>query len=223
MTRKLIQAFCLLIPFWSLKRWLLSTLFGYKLAPSARIGFSWFFPDVLNMEEGAIIGHLNVATNLFSVHLAKNAKIGRGNWITGFPKNSTQHFTHLKERDPSLYLGEESAITKNHHIDCTESVRIGKFVTIAGYQSQFLTHSINIIDNRQDALPIEIGDYSFVGTNVVLLGGATLPAYSVLGAKSLLNKPHEQTYALYGGVPAKKIADLPKNSGYFLRTTGRVT
>ena len=174
------------------------------------------------MEDGALVGHLNVATNLYRIQMSQNAKIGRGNWITGFPKNSTKHFTHLAERDPSLYVGEESAITKNHHIDCTESIRIGKFSTIAGYQSQFLTHSINIIDNRQDAAPIEIGDYSFVGTNVVILGGAKLPSYSVLGAKSLLNKPYEQTHALYGGVSAKKLTDLPSDSGYFLRESGRV-
>ena len=35
------------------------------------------------------------------------------------------------------------------------------------------------------AAPITIGDYCFVGTNCVLLGGSVLPSYSVLAAKSL--------------------------------------
>jgi len=218
---KLLQLICLILP-WALKRRALTAFFGYKIHPSARIGFSWFYPRRLEMGEGASVGHLNVAVNLFRIVMDAHSKIGRSNWITGFPKGNQTHFTHLPERDPSLYLGAHSAITKHHHIDCTERITIGSFVTIAGYQSQFLTHSINIHENRQDALPIEIGNYAFVGTNVIVLGGARLPERSVLGAKSLLNKTQTEPCSLYGGVPAKRISALPENAGYFQRSTGRV-
>ena len=214
----------LLITFpWFLKRILLQLFFGYQLHKTARIGFSWIYPDHLIMEENSKIGHLNVAIHLNKIHLMYASKIGRGNWITGFSlKGNKKHFAHQLNRKPELVLGEQSAITKQHHFDCTNQINIGKYTTIAGYQSQFLTHSINIEMNRQDSFPINIGDYCFVGTNVVILGGAVLPSFSVLGAKSLLNKVQLNEYFLYGGVPTTPIKELNKTSKHFLRTEGFV-
>jgi acetyltransferase-like isoleucine patch superfamily enzyme len=114
-------------------------------------------------------------------------------------------------------LNEGAAITKHHHFDCTSPITIGKFTTIAGYYSQFLTHSIDIIESRQDSHPITIGDYCFISTNVVILGGAQMPDYSVLGAKSLLNKKHNQSYGLYGGQPAIFIKNIDFGAKYFTR------
>jgi acetyltransferase-like isoleucine patch superfamily enzyme len=220
--KKIVQAFIVIQP-WFIKRFLLQKLLGYKIHPTARIGFSWIFPDQLIMEKNSVIGHFNIAIHLNKIHLQNHAKIGRGNWITGFSINKkSKHFIHQPNRTPELIVGEHSAITKNHHFDCTHQIKIGKFTTIAGYQSQLLTHSINIEENRQDSSPIFIGDYCFVSTNVVIIGGACLPSFSVLGAKSLLNKEFKDTHFLYGGVPAKSITALNASSKYFTRTEGFV-
>ncbi len=57
----------------------------------------------------------------------------------------------------------------------------------------------------------------------MLLGGAALPDYSVLGAKSLLNKAFTETHHLYGGVPARAIQPIPAaDTAYFHRTEGHV-
>ena len=119
-------------------------------------------------------------------------------------------------------LSAHSAITNRHIVDCTERIRIGAFTTIAGFASQLLTHSINLENSRQEANPITIGDYCFIGTNCVLLGGSSLPDYSVLGAKSLLNRNCRDSYFLYGGVPAKPIKALPPTTRYFQRESGYV-
>jgi acetyltransferase-like isoleucine patch superfamily enzyme len=121
-----------------------------------------------------------------------------------------------------LILARHSAVTNRHMIDCTDRIRIGSFATIAGFASQLMTHSINLEKSRQEAHPITIGDYCFVGTNCVLLGGSSLPDYSVLGAKSLLNRSLTETYSLYGGVPAKSIKALPATHRYFQRQSGYV-
>jgi acetyltransferase-like isoleucine patch superfamily enzyme len=123
---------------------------------------------------------------------------------------------------PRLVVGEGAAITKNHHIDCTSEVSIGKYTTLAGYNSQILSHSIDLKECRQDSKPIKIGDYCLVGTNVVVLGGAELPSYSVLAAKSLLNKRQTEEWSLYAGVPAQKKAEIPKSAKYFSRTNSFV-
>lgn len=222
MGRKILQMLCVLCP-WSLRRRLLIRFFGYKIHPTARIGFSWIFPEHLEMGPNSRIGHFNVAIHLHEIGMKESSTIGRGNWITGFPKGGAVHFQHLPDRKPCLEIGAHTAITKNHHIDCTEIIKIGSFTTIAGYGSQFLTHSIDIVESRQDAAPIIIGDYCFIGTNVVALGGSILPDRCVVGAKSLLNRGYQDECFLYGGVPAKPIKKLPQNARYFTRQSGRVS
>lgn len=209
---------------WSLRRKLLIRWFGYEIHPTAKIGLAWVFPRKLVMKEYAKIGHFTTGIHLDYIELGRNVSIGRSNWITGFPgSGNSKHFFHQAgQRKSQLIVGDHSAITKQHHIDCTNSIFIGRFVTVAGYQSQLLTHSIDIYHNRQDSHPIHIGDYCFVGTNVVILGGARLPAYCVLGAKSLLNKEQEAEWALYAGVPAKFVKQLEKEHKYFTRETGFV-
>lgn len=208
---------------WFLRRRILNKCFGYNIHPNARIGFAWVFPKELILAADSKIDHFNVAIHLNKIELGAKATISRGNWITGFPKNTdSHHFKHQPDRKAELILGEASNITKNHHFDCTSHIHIGRFTTIAGYQSQFLTHSVDVYENRQDSNPILIGDYSFVGTNVVVLGGSTLPSHSVLGAKSLLNKQFSEEWILYGGIPAKKISEIPKTAKYFSREEGYV-
>lgn len=215
------RIFVTLLP-WPLRRWCLVKFWGFQIHPQARIGLSWIFPKRLTMGPGARIGHLNVAIHLESITLGTSSTISRGNWITGFPKGAAKHFTHQPDRDPSLVLGDHAAVTKDHHLDCTHRIEIGPFSTIAGYASQFLTHSIDVHECRQDSAPIVIGDHCFIGTNVVVLGGSVLPDRSVLGAKALLSKAYDMTDHLYGGVPAKPVGPLQGERKYFTRQVGFV-
>lgn len=219
--KNFLRALVVLLP-WPVRRWVLVALYGYKIHPTARIGWSWIFPQELELGEGARIGHFNVAIHLRSVRLGPHAVIERSNWITGYPAGGPRHFTHRPERDPALVLGEHAAITKGHHFDCTERIEIGAFTIVAGYRSQLLTHSIDLERNRQDAAPIAIGAHCFVGTNVAILGGARLPDRSVLGAKALLNAAFTEPGWLYAGVPARAVQALPADAAFFRRTVGMV-
>ena len=208
---------------WSIRRGLLEKHFGYSLHPTSNIGLAWVFPERLVMGPHSSIGHLTVCKNLALVELGEHSTIGRGNWITGFPAGTNSpHFAQEHDRRPELVVGAHSAITHRHLIDCTNTITIGSFTTFAGFQSQMLTHSIDLEQNRQRSAPIRIGDRCFVGTNSVLLGGSVLPDFSVLGAKSLLNKAFVQTHQLYGGVPAKPLQSLPADYASFHRTSGFV-
>jgi carbonic anhydrase/acetyltransferase-like protein (isoleucine patch superfamily) len=219
--RKALVLLSFFLP-WQLRRSLLEKWLGYKIHPTCRIGFAWIAPSRLIMEEGSRIEHLTVCKNIDLLHLKAHALIGRGNWITGFPLGPSPHFAEEKNRRPELIVGEHSAITHRHLIDCTNSVNIGRFTTVAGFQSQIITHSIDIGKSRQTSAPVTIGDYCFVGTNCVLLGGSAIPDFCVLGAKSLLNKSFAEPYHLYAGVPARPIQKLPADSRYFQRTEGFV-
>ena len=211
----------LLLP-WAIKRPLLIRIWGYALHPTARIAFAWVFPESLTMEAHSRIGNLTICKGLHHLCLEDHASIGRANWITGFPRGPSRHFGHQTERSPGLHLERHAAITSRHIIDCTAQVTVGHHATVAGFRSQILTHSIDLENNRQSSSPVRIGAYSFVGTGCVVLGGSVLPDYAVLGAKSLLNKAHTESYRLYAGVPARDVKALPKWWGYFHRQEGFV-
>ena len=207
---------------WQLRREFLEKQFGFQIHPTARIGLAWILPNRLIMEEGSSVGTATVCKGIDLLHLKAHAIIGRANWITGFPLGQSPHFAHQTDRRPELTVGEHSAITNRHLLDCTNSVTIGRFTTFAGFHSQIISHSIDLEQNRQSSQPVRVGDYCFIGTNCVLLGGSALPDFCVLGAKSLLNKAFTETYQLYGGVPARPLKALPRDSKYFQRTEGFV-
>jgi len=217
-----ISLFSLVLP-WPLRRAVLRRFLGYEIADTSRIGLSWVYPRKLVLKEGARIGHLTLCKDIDLLQIGESASIGNLNWITGYPSGLPGHFEHQTDRRPELILSAHSAITNRHFIDCTERIQIGAFTIVAGFASQLLTHSINLESSRQEAHPISIGNYCFVGTNCVLLGGSSLPDYSVLGAKSLLNRDYAESHFLYGGVPAKAIKALPDTYRYFQRKSGYVT
>lgn len=218
----LIKILLLFLP-WQLRRIILQRIYGYKIHPTARVGMSFVYPKHLVMKAGASIGHFVAGIHLDRIEMGENSSIGRGCWITGFPTGTdSQHFAYRKERKCELVIGKDSAITKNHHLDCTDYIHVGNFTTIAGYQSQFLTHSIDVHENRQDCHPIEIGDYCFVSTGVKVLGGSRLPSHSVLAAGAVLTRMFDDEWTIYGGVPAKKIKDIAPDAKYFVRKEGYV-
>lgn len=207
---------------WAARRAFLEKQFGYSIHPSSRIGLAWVFPRKLVMEEGSRIGHFTFCKNIDLFHLGPHAVVGQLNWITGFPSGPSRHFAHQPDRRPELIVEGHAGISSRHFIDCTARIRIGAFATVGGFRSQLLTHTIDFTAGRQTAEPIDIGEYSFTGTNSVVLGGSVLPHHSVLGAQSLLNKKWDEPYRLYAGVPAKPIKELSPDMEYFRRTEGFV-
>lgn len=221
MLSKFAMALSFALP-WGTRRRFLEKQFGYSIHPTSRIGFAWIAPRRLIMEENSRIGHLTFCKNIDLLRLGSGAMIGQLNWITGFPSGHSRHFAHQIDRKPELILEAHAGISSRHLFDCTARIRIGAFATIAGFRSQLITHSIDLTAARQSSESIEIGEYCFVGTNSVLLGGSVLPHHSILGAKSLLNKKWDTPFRLYGGVPAKPLKELSPEMEYFRRKEGFV-
>ncbi|MDX1953707.1 MAG: acyltransferase [Verrucomicrobiota bacterium] len=219
--KKLLALLTLFLP-WGLRRFILQRYYGYQIHPTAKIGLAWIFPEQLIMKEFSSIGHLTVCKSLSLLSMGAHSHLGRGNWVTGYPKAGREFFTAEPDRVPELIIGDHSAITNRHIIDCTNSIRIGRFTTMAGFRSQILTHSIDLLQSRQASAPVKIGDYCFLGTDCVVLGGSVLPDYCVLGAKSLLRNSFEQPRYLYAGVPARPVKPMDSSIKYFERTTGFV-
>lgn len=221
MIRLLLQLGLMILP-WPLRRRALKAMFGYSIAPTARIGFSVVAPETLIMGEHAQIGHLSFITKLRLLEMGEFCVLGSLNRVTAMPRTNTDFFALDPDRDPCLVMEPHSAITNAHQIDCTDRVTIGAFATFAGWHSQILSHAIEFETPRQRARPVTIGSYSFVGTRSVLLPGAVLPDHCILAAGSVLQRAMDENYTLYGGVPAKAVKSLDADMGYFTRTTGFV-
>lgn len=217
---KIVPALISLLLPWPLKRIFLEKTCGFNLDKTSRIGFSIVCPVNLKMAPHSRIGHGNVIVHAEEVICGSHSIIDRSNWITGH-EASGAHFKRFGRRS-ALILGAHAAITRSHIIDCTDLVEIGDFTTIAGFRSQIITHGINVETSKQDCSPIRVGKYCLVGTSSILLGGSSLPDYSVLAAGGVLNKHHTDELFVYGGVPAIPKKKLSDSSLYFHRERGIV-
>lgn len=205
-----------------LKIFLYRKFYGAKIGRDVKIGFSLIDVENLELGDGSSIGHLNVVKGLARLSLGSSSRLGNLNWISGFPKNRTDFFQLDIDRVPELVVGNESSITNRHLIDCTGGVYIGSFVTFAGFRSQILTHSINVYESRQRALSVRIGDYSFVGTAVVILPGGNIADKAIVAAGSVVVGNLAPSFSLFAGVPAKLVKKIDREVGYFSREKGRV-
>lgn len=204
---------------WSLRRRILTLFFGWDLAPQARIGVAAISARHVELGPGSRIGHLTFCRRVDKLVLGQDALIGKANWITGHPRGGP---SFGEDRRPELVLARDAAISGQHLIDCTDSVHLGQFATLGGWRSQVLTHALDVRSNRQTCKPVQIGEYSFVGTRVILLPGTQVPARSVVAAGSVVNSALDEERVIYAGVPAKRVSSLNGDVLYFSRSTGRV-
>ncbi len=221
MIRVFLQLALFMAP-WPLRRWCLCRLFGFKIAPTAKIGFSLLLVEQAAIGESCHIGHLTIVKGLRRLQMDEFSTLGNLNWVTGFPRAIGGRFLVEKDRDPVLFMARHAAITHRHYIDCTDRIDIGAFTTMAGWGSQILTHAIDLEENRQSCSPVNIGSYCFIGTRTVLLKGSSLPDKSVLAAGSVLTRAMTESGTLYAGVPASALKKLNEQDKYFTRRTGHV-
>jgi acetyltransferase-like isoleucine patch superfamily enzyme len=195
-------------------------LLKFDVAVDASIGFSLIVCQRLVLESQAIIGHMSVIRGEMTLHMKAQSSIGQFNWITG--GNADPDYFKTSDRHPGLVLGEHSSITSRHVLDCTDRIAIGRFTTIAGYRSIFLTHGIDYRASRQDCEPILIGDYCLIGSNVTVLKGVTIANRTILGAGSVLAKSIPSELGVWVGAPARRVGDLTGEEGYFRRDVGHI-
>ncbi len=213
----------------AIKRPVYNRLFGFRIAPTATIGLSILDVDHLEMGDGARIGHGNVLHGTAKVELGRGAQIGYGNLVRGGDAvtldeyatvlrfnvlNSIPDNDCLGTPDPRLVMGRGAYIVSGHRLDFTDRIALGKNVIVAGRNSSFWTH------NRQATRPIEIGDYTYVGSEVRIAPGATLGDEAILGMGAVLSGQLPGG-KVFGGVPARAIRDVTDDERRTLHTPSR--
>jgi acetyltransferase-like isoleucine patch superfamily enzyme len=220
MFRKCLLLAAALAP-WFLRRLLLGALCRAKFGKGARVGFSYIDTQLLELGAGASVGSLNVIRHVREVRLGDGASLGNLNSASGLSP-----LTGVDEkggyRSGRLLIGDGGAITNRHYLDLHADIEVGRMALVAGVRSTLFTHSIDLASNRQATAPIHVGDYTFVGTNSVLLPGTHVADKCTVAAGAVVTGRLEEPGCLYGGVPAKKLRAMPEGAAFFSRTDATV-
>jgi acetyltransferase-like isoleucine patch superfamily enzyme len=200
-----------------LKRPLYRHVFGYRIGRGVRIGFTLLDAERVELGDGTRIGHFNLILRVGLLQMAPHAVIGFGNIIRGGERiclgaySTVMRFNVLNaipdhdcttEPNSVLELGDGAFIVSGHRVDFTDRVRIGRNVILGGRNSSLWTH------NRQETAPITIADFCYLGSEVRVAPGASLPGECVLALGSVLAGVIEEPRSLVAGVPARVVRPL---------------
>jgi len=182
-----------------------------------RIGISFIDAQEVTLSEGTRVGHFNVITRVARFETGRHVRIGHFNIIRGGDHVRLGDYAEVMRlntlnaipdndctTDPQsvLDLGAGAVITSGHRVDFTDRVVFGRNVILAGRNSSLWTH------NRQETAPITIGNFYYLGSEVCLAPGATLPDECILGLGSVLTGEILESRSLVAGVPARVVRPL---------------
>jgi len=200
--------------------------FGYKIGKRARIGFSLIDAKECEIADDVTIGHFNIFVGTKKLSIGEHTRIGMLNILRGGDEirigryceilrlneiNSIPDPEVINENDPRFILGDASMLGASHKLDFTDRIEIGRNVIIGGRNSTFWSH------NRQMTAPIEVGDFCYLGSEIRVAPGCSIPRFTVVGMGSVLTKQFTDERTLIAGVPASAIKPLD-DDGIFLVT-----
>lgn len=76
--------------------------------------------------------------------------------VTHVKVRKYSHFSHIDNRQCILSIGKNTSITSRHYFDCNGGIYIGDYCTIAGFETAFMTHSIDLKTIGKILLPLEL-------------------------------------------------------------------
>jgi acetyltransferase-like isoleucine patch superfamily enzyme len=227
--RLLLLACVALLPSF-LKRPCYRLFFGYQIGRRVRVGLSIIDARACRIDDDSHIGHLNVIIGVENLKLGDHVKIGYLNIIRGGAEVNLGRYSELMRMneinsipepdavnpvDPRFTLGNGSIITTGHKIDFTDRVEIGRRTIIGGRNSSIWTH------NRQRTLPITIGEFAYVGSEIRMAPGSAIPSRCVVGIGAVVTRKIDAEGSLIAGVPAKAIKELSVEDRFLIERKTR--
>ena len=208
-----------------LKRPLYRWLFGYRVGRRVRLGLSLIDARECEIADDVAIGHLNLIVGVGRLSVGEHARIGHLNVIRGGDEveigrwaeilrmneiNSIPDPLVVNPTDPRFSLGDGSVITAGHKIDFTDRVSIGRRTILGGRNSSLWTH------NRQRTRPVEIGELSYIGSEIRVAPGGVIPSRCIVGIGAVVTGRVEGEYQLIAGVPAKPVKELSEEDRFLV-------
>ena len=191
-------------------------LLGWEVHPSARLGHSVIVADKVQLGADVQIASGTMIKGLAQLSLGDGAVIGPFNWISGAPLSSGR-FVHSPHRFPALRMAKYSGIMARHLVDCSDTVTLDEYAVLAGSRSTVLTHSANLVRDRQTTAAVHVGARSAVMGGCMLLSGIKVPPRCIVSAGSVVTTPLTKELTFYRGNPAIEVRSLPADLAYFHR------
>jgi acetyltransferase-like isoleucine patch superfamily enzyme len=166
--------------------------------------------EKLSIGDHARIGHLNIIRGGDEVKLGRYSEIIRLNEINSIPEPIA-----VNKLDPRFLLGDASIVTTGHKIDFTDRVEIGRRTILGGRNSSLWTH------NRQRTRPIEIGSFTYIGSEIRVAPGSIIPSRCIVGIGAVVTSQMTGEYQLIAGVPAKPIKLLSEDDRFLVEQKTR--
>ncbi len=228
--RLLVLAVIALLPSF-LKKPIYRLCFGYRIGKGVRIGVSLIDVGSCSIDDDVTIGHLNIFTRIDSLDIGDHVRIGHLNIIRGGQEvaigryaeiirmneiNSIPEPDVVNVTDPRFILGAGSIVTTGHKIDFTDRVQIGKRTILGGRNSSLWTH------NRQKTMPILIGSFTYVGSEIRMAPGSAIPSWSIVGMGAVITNALSEANTLIAGVPAKPIKQLSQEDHFLIERKTRL-
>jgi acetyltransferase-like isoleucine patch superfamily enzyme len=213
-----------------LKRPCYRLFYGYRIGKRVHIGVSIIDAQECEIADDVLIGHLNLVLGVKKISMGDHTKIGHLNIIRGGDEvrlgryseimrtnqiNSIPDPDVVNPTDPRFSLGDGSIITTGHKIDFTDRVEIGRRSIIGGRNSSLWTH------NRQRTRPIAIGSFTYVGSEIRMAPGSTLPSRCIVGIGSVVTGQLTEEERLIAGVPAKTLKELSEEDRFLIERRTR--
>lgn len=213
-----------------LKRPLYRLCFGYIVGKRVRIGCSIIDAKKCSIADDVQIGHFNLVIGVSKLSIGDHVRIGHLNIIRGGDEvvlgryseiirtneiNSIPNPDVVNPTDPRFLLGEGSIITTGHKIDFTDRVTIGRRSILGGRNSSLWTH------NRQRTRPIDIGSFAYIGSEIRIAPGGSLPSKCIVGIGSVITSELLAEGHLIAGVPAQPIKALSEEDRFLIERKTR--
>lgn len=214
-----------------LKRSCYRLFFGYKIGKRVRIGISIIDASECKIDDDVKIGHLNLIVRVKQLEIGDHVRIGHLNLIRGGDEvklgryseiirmneiNSIAEPEVVNQIDPRFFLGDGSIITAGHKIDFTDRVTIGRRSILGGRNSSLWTH------NRQRTRPIDIGSFAYIGSEIRIAPGGSVPSKCIVGIGSVITSELSTEGYLIAGVPAKPVKELSDEDRFLIERKTRV-
>jgi acetyltransferase-like isoleucine patch superfamily enzyme len=214
-----------------LKRTSYRWFFGYRIGKRVRIGLSIIDAKQCQIDDDVTIGHLNVFIGVRALGIRDHVRIGHLNIIRGGDEVSLGRYAEIirmneinsipdpdvvNPTDPRFLLGDGSIITTGHKIDFTDRVTIGRRSILGGRNSSLWTH------NRQRTRPIDIGSFAYIGSEIRIAPGGSLPSRCIVGIGSVITSELTAEGHLIAGVPAKPVKELTEEDRFLVERKTRL-
>jgi acetyltransferase-like isoleucine patch superfamily enzyme len=214
-----------------LKRSCYRMFFGYQIGKRVRIGLSIIDAKECRIGDDVQIGHLNLIFRVKQLAMGDHVKIGHLNIIRGGDEVSLGRYSEIIRMNeinsiaepevvnpinPRFSLGDGSIITAGHKIDFTDRVTIGRRSILGGRNSSLWTH------NRQRTLPIDIGSFAYIGSEIRMAPGSSLPSKCIVGIGSVITNEQSAEGQLIAGVPARPVKELSEEDRFLIERKTRI-